>query len=337
MNQGEFRIENFEESFVIHFGGMLSRINAYTLASTLVNIADAAKAANAAINPGYDIEIVVEALGGGSFKAKIRSVYRGAANLFSTQKLTAIVLGVIASFIYQHTLAPDTSVKVNVGNNDVIIEQGDNKIIIPRIIHDAVQKVEKSPQFRQGIGQAMRAVEEDKEITSIGFSKSMSDKEPILHIPRENLHLLSSYMGEPDGETRELIEVTDVEILRAILERSRRRWEFVWNGMRISAPVTDNIFYDDFFAHKITIAPGDRLRIRLKIRQRRSPDIGIYINDSYEVIEVLQHSSRSTQARLNFTKGEDSLSKRIKRKFDFEDSSSDASSTSTSTILSLPE
>src|SRR2546421_208668 len=131
------RVAEFEESFVIHFGVEGKQINAYTLASTLVGIADAARAANAAINPGYDIEVVVEALGGGSFRAKLRTVYRGAANLFTKQALQAIVFSVIANFIYQHTLAPDTKVTVNVADEEVVVEQGNTRIVVPRRVHEA--------------------------------------------------------------------------------------------------------------------------------------------------------------------------------------------------------
>ena len=66
-------VGTFEDSFVIHFGTELPRVNAYTLATTLVNRADAA---NAAIYPGYDIEVVVEALGSGSFRTTVRAVHR---------------------------------------------------------------------------------------------------------------------------------------------------------------------------------------------------------------------------------------------------------------------
>lgn len=70
--------------------------------------------------------------------------------------------------------------------------------------------------------------------------------------------------------------------------------------MKISAPVTDNQFYEEFFAHKITIAPGDSLRVRLKIMQRRTPDVGIYINQAYEVVEVLNHLPRAVQSELHY-------------------------------------
>lgn len=291
-------IGQFEDCFVIHFGSLRSQINAYTLASTLTHLADAAKAANSRLNPGYEVEILVEALGSGSFKAKIRTIYRGASNLFSKQALQAVVLSIIANFVYQHTLAPDIKVEVIVGDAEVIIEQGDTKIIVPRAVHDATKLVEKSPQFRAGITPAIRAVESDQSIQSVGFTPGMSDS-PQVVISRDRLSTLPEELDLAGSDTREMIEITDVEILRAILDRSRRRWEFVWNGVRIAAPVIDNAFFDRFFAHEITIAPGDRLRVRLCVKQRRSKDIGIYINNKYEVTEVLDHMPRAKQPRLH--------------------------------------
>lgn len=289
----------FEDSFVIHFGTELPRINAYTLATTLVNLADAAKAANAAINPGYEIEVVVEALGAGSFRAKIRAVHRSLENLFSKEAFHAIVLSVIANFVYQHTLAPHDRLSVNVGTTEVVIEHGDTKIIVPREIHEATQKVELSPRFRNGMAQAVRAVEEDKSIASLGFSADINDPRPQVEIPRDDLARIPSFLDGTSGDdTRELIETTHVEILRAILERSKRRWEFVWNGMKISAPVTDEKFYTEFFAHRITIAPGDALLVRLRIRQKRAAAAGVFINESFEVVEVLSHIPRPPQLFL---------------------------------------
>ena len=64
-------IAAFDDAVVLHFETENHRINAYTLASTLVALADAAKSANASVNPGFDIEVVVEALGPGSFRAKL--------------------------------------------------------------------------------------------------------------------------------------------------------------------------------------------------------------------------------------------------------------------------
>ena len=296
----DIRIAQFEDTFVIHFGSEQKRINAYTLASTLVNLADAARAANASINPGFDIEVVVEALGEGSFKAQIRTIFKETKNLFSKENAKAIVLAVISSYVYEHTLAPNSNVIVNVGDSEVVIEQKDTRVVIPRSVHDSMKVLERSPRFTNGIGQAFRALEEDPNITSVGISRKMEDKKPSLDIPRDQFATLTRPSGLLEPNTRELEEIADLEILRAILDRSGRRWEFVWNGTRIPAPVVDEQFYNDFFAHKITIAPGDALRVRLKIFQRRSPDIGIYINQSYQVIQVIKSLPRAKQSNLTF-------------------------------------
>lgn len=291
-------IREFEETFVIHFGSEFKRINAYTLATSLVSIADAAKVANSYVNPGYEVEVVVEALGPGSFKAKIKTIYQGVGNLFSKQDLKSIALSIIAAYIYQQALAPDTDINVKVDDNCVIIEQSDKKIIIPKTVHEALKYVEKSDIFKRSIGQAFEAAQKDEKIKSIGFSKDFADEKSPIEIPRDQFHRVS-LAEENESPTRQIIEYADLRILRAILERSKRRWEFVWQGVKIAAPVLCQKFYDDFFEHKITIAPGDALKVKMKIYQVKMPDIGVYTNEKYEVVEVLDHIPKLKQTRIS--------------------------------------
>lgn len=291
-------LNEFEQSFVIHFGGEFKRINAYTLASTLVSIADAAKAANSLVNPGYEIEVVVEALGDGSFKAKIRTIYQSAQNIFSAQDVKTIVLNLIASFIFLHTLAPDSSVNITLNGDLVIIEHENTKVIVPREVHDILRDVEHIPQFRKSISKVFDTIENDEQIKSIGISKNINDEKPEFEIPRERFPLMSTEAINDESGTRAISEITELQIIRAILEKSRRMWEFSWKGIRISAPVTDNHFYDEFSAHRITIAPGDSLQVQLIIYQRRDPINGIYINERYEIAEVLNHIPRMWQSDM---------------------------------------
>lgn len=292
------KIGDINNTFVIHFGSEHQRINAYTLASALVGFADAAKAANAAINPGYEIEVVVEALTEGSFKATVSAIYNETKNLFSSEPVKAITYSIIGAFIYQHTLAPDQTINIQTSDTEVIIEQGNTKIIVPKDVHEAIKEVDKSPQFKKGISDAMRAIEEDAQVTYLAFSNDPSSKEPTVPVPRERFALLTTESDKPEEDNRELIELTDLQIMRAILERSNKMWQFGWNGIRISAPISDDRFYDKFFSHRITIAPGDVLRVKLKIRQTLNRDLGIYLNNSYEIIEVMDHIKRNHQMQL---------------------------------------
>ncbi|MEW8071589.1 MAG: hypothetical protein AB2540_17950 [Candidatus Thiodiazotropha endolucinida] len=290
-------IKEFEEEFVLYFGGEPNRINAYTLASSLVSIADAVKSANSLINPGYNVEVVVEAFGTGSFKVKVKTLYEGAKNLFTADNLKQIALGVIAAYVYQHTLAPDVEVNVVVNENEVVIEQGETKVVVPREVHDCVQEVEKSDKFTQSIGRTFEAAERDEEVESLGITPRMEDEVPVISIPRNRFGLLSD-PPEVEENQRSVVEIADLSISRAILERGTRKWEFVWRGIKISAPVLDDHFYNDFFAHKITIAPGDGIEVKLKIYQSRDEDTGIFTNTRYEVIEVIRHVPRMKQITI---------------------------------------
>lgn len=290
-------ISQFEDSVVLHFDTEGHRINAYTLASTLVSLADAAKAANSSINPGYEVEIVVESLGAGSFRAKIRALYRKNRNLFSKEVVVALIVGIIGNYIYERTLALNSKVKVEIHTDEVVIQHGDEKIIVPRNVYDATRQAEKDPQFRSAISQAFEAVKSDEKVRGFGLVKNMDDPPPQIVIGRDAIEKLA-VLPPPDEDKRIVSEIVDLQILKAILERSDRKWEFVWRGVRISAPIIDQTFYDRFFAHSITIAPGDVLHVRLAMNQRRDPDTGIFSNDAYTIVEVFDHVPRPQQHEL---------------------------------------
>lgn len=297
-------INQFKESFVIHFGGDFTRINAYTLATTLVSLANAAKSANSIINPGYEVEVVVESIGSGSFKAQVKTLYRGIGNLFTTQDLKPLVISVLAAYIAHSLFPTNVNINVVVTSDNVVLEQGDKKIIIPKNVHAELEKVRGVSRFRDEISRTFDVVEKDKNIEFFGVAKKITDKEPSVKVVRDDFPLFVSPVVE-QGNSKQIIEVVDLVIMKAILERSKRKWEFVWRGVKISAPVLDNRFYDDFFARKITIAPGDSLSVKLKIYQVRDSDAGIFTNERYEIIEVLDHVPRAVQMALNMELSDD--------------------------------
>ncbi len=290
-------LKHFHDSVVLHFETEGQRINAYTLASTLVALADAAKAANDTINPGYDVEIVVEAFGPGSFRAKLKAIYSKHHNLFSQQVALALVVGILGNYIYERTFAIKDKVVVQVNTDEVIIERGDERIVVPRNVYDATRQVEKQPRFVNAMARTFEAIAEDPEVKSFGLVAELTDKPPAITVPREVMESLAAIVV-PEPETRVVTESVDLQIIKAILERGIRKWEFMWRGVKINAPITHQNFYDSFDAHRITIAPGDILKAKLAISQHLDPKTGIYANVGYEVCEVFEHIPRLRQTEL---------------------------------------
>jgi hypothetical protein len=284
----EIDLRPIGDTIVLHIRKEGHSINVYLLAATLVALADAAKEANEQINPGYEVEVVVEALSDGSIKAVLRAIYRSLDNLFSKETLRTIILGIIAAYIYEHTLAPDKKVSINVNTDEVIIEQENTKVIIPREVYDAEQRVKASARFQDKVGEAFDTMLKDQEVTALSLDPETSFQKESPPIPREIMEHIA--LPAKEGQETEINEeVGDLQIIRAILEKSRRRWEFSWRGFRIPAPILDDRFYNDFMSHKIVIGPGDKLQARLRIYSHRDPATGVYVNDHYEVIEVIRH------------------------------------------------
>ena len=50
---------------------------------------------------------------------------------------------------------------------------------------------------------------------------------------------------------------------------------------------------------EITIAPGDRLRVALRLIERKDPDTGIFKNQRYEILEVFEHLPHMQQQVSN--------------------------------------
>lgn len=284
------------DRFVLYFDSPDRQINAYALATSLIGLADAIRSANAIVNPGYYVEVVVETLIDGSFQAVVRTIYEKTRDLLSSEAAKAIIYGIISTHIYEAAFKSDTPPVITVNSEVVIIEFAKEKIIVPKDVYEAKKHLEKSERFTSGINRIFQGAQMDQSVRGLGLKIETDESIPQVCIPRENFAIFDS-RGEMEG-SREVIEYATLEISRAILERGRRKWEFYWRGMRISAPVLDVSFYDRFFAHEIMIAPGDGLRVVLRVIQIAAPDTGIFMNASYEVVEVLEHIPRMQQSRI---------------------------------------
>lgn len=292
-----FEVHREVDRFVLYFETPRHEISAYALASALVGLADAAREANASVNPGYRVEVVVEAISPGSFRATVKTVFTQARNLFSHAAVQAVIWGIVSTHIYEKFIKSDVPPKITVSDDLVVIEIGKDKIVVPRDIYEAKKQVEKSERFNNAIGKVFGAAASDPNVTGVSFSEDRENAPPPFVIPREKFMIFQT--EQPVDETsREIIEVTQVEINRAILERGKRRWEFFWRGVKIAAPILDERFFDRFFAHEIMIAPGDALEVALRIIQERKPDSGIFVNVRYEIIEVYDHVPRLKQTTL---------------------------------------
>jgi hypothetical protein len=298
------RLDAFsEDTIVLHFGGPEGTIDAYTLANALIGFADIAYAVNATIDPGQEIEIIVEATGPGSYRTVIRKLKKGFTGGVLSGIAGTILWNVVSNVIYDATLkGADPKPQIIVNTNEVIIKHGNDTIIVPRNVHDAAENAKKNPAVQTGLKKTFESLEADPRVTDFGITGSISDPHPLITIPRSDFPLVVTPIVDIDEQPQERTrkERARLVILKAWLNHAKRKWSFEWNGVPLSAPIADKEFLDQLDRREHLLGSGDALDVELTYKQTFDSALGVYVNDpnSFVVTRVIRPVPREPQKRL---------------------------------------
>lgn len=95
-----------------------------------------------------------------------------------------------------------------------------------------------------------------------------------------------------------IVEEANLQLIKVILEKGRRKLEFAWKGIKISASVSDDKFWDKMASGQVSIKQGDSIKASLQIIQVLDPYSKVFFNESYEVVEVIEYIKSIKQGRL---------------------------------------
>jgi hypothetical protein len=94
-----------DSDVVLHFGGRPNEVDAFTFSNVLISIADALRELNNQINSNFSIEVVIEGVGPGSFRAKIGTKLKSLGGIFAGDARSLLV-SLLGAFIYAHGIDP---------------------------------------------------------------------------------------------------------------------------------------------------------------------------------------------------------------------------------------
>ena len=278
-----------DSDFVIYFGGEPKEVDTYTFANALVAISDSMRAINAHVNPGYAVELRLEAVAEGSFQAKVKE---HAKSIKDALKFTGVnvILPIFVSWFYSHVIDPD-DVNVTVKTDEVIIQKGKDRIIVPRTAYNQAQTLPRDGKVAGSFAKAIEAVEGDAKVTSLGILRDFkkSDEPPAVMIPRADFARVRAIAERQEGRTRTRPQDAVITIIKAVYGKSDRKWEFVWNGVKISALIRDPIFLADLKQRRYLIGTGDALDVVLSIEQVWDEEANVWLNIDYSVSHVKRH------------------------------------------------
>lgn len=284
---GEFQ----DDTIVLHFGSSSQGIDAYTLAEALTGFADTALAVSATIDPGTEIEILVEATGPGSYRTQIRRIKKDYGGLLTIGG--TVFWGVVSNVVYDATLKKaDPKPEITVSTDEVIIKHGNDTIIVPRKVHEATEHAKKNPAVQRGLSKTFAAIEADKNVTDFGITGSIADPEPLIRIPRAEFPPVVTFEVPPEEQPKErtVKERARVIVLKPWLNRSKRKWSFEWNGVPMSARIADTDFLDRLDRREVLFGSGDALDVEITFKQNYDAALGVFVNDqsSFVVTRVVR-------------------------------------------------
>ena len=149
-------------------------------------------------------------------------------------------------------------------------------------------------------------IEEDSAIENFGLTPNLTDAMPLVQLSRDDFSRLAtvpSFDMLPSEKRRERIERARLVILKAWLIPGNRKWSFEWNGVPISASISDTSFFDKLARREILLGQGDALDVELRYEQEYDEALGVYVNDArtYNVVRIIAPVPRARQGELPVT------------------------------------
>jgi hypothetical protein len=239
------RFDDFEDdTIVLHFGGAEGNIDAYTLADALIGFADMARAISATVDPGTDIELLVEATGPGSFRTRIRRIRKDYGGLLTIGG--TVFWGIVSNYIYDNYVKNDPLPQITVNADGTIVKTGKYTIIVSPVVQSGTEHAKQNPAVQSGLAKTFAALEADENVKDFGITGSIGDPEPKFTIPRAEFPKIGQrpMLPEEEPQSRSTKRRARRFVMKAWLNDAKRKWSFEWNGEPLSAPIGDAKFLD---------------------------------------------------------------------------------------------
>jgi hypothetical protein len=194
------------------------------------------------------------------------------------------------------------NVKIVVNDDSYVVVHGNERVVLPKNAEEKARRVERDPAVRQAVRNFFSVVESDPNVKGVDFRSPKVPDQPTLPIERDKFIVLREIPDiiAPDlpKERKQPYLRQNVVVVTAVLEKARRKWQFIWNGQRISADIQDEGFFDKLAQHEYEFGQGDTLIVDLVAEQELNEIVGAYVTKRYHVTKVHSHNRGPKQSSL---------------------------------------
>jgi hypothetical protein len=294
-------LESSDEEILLYFKVAGEGLDAQTFANSLLAFDELYRAINAIANPGQEIEVDFIRSDVGSIRAVIRIFKKDTQNLLHSP-VSLLILPILIAIVVTKVMSEPISISVK--DDSYVVQQGEERIVLPRSSAHVVKRVDNDPVVRHTIRKFFGIVESDRNVSAVDFRLPQMPDAPIIPVGKDQFATLRT-LPEPETSTlpkikEELYSRVVVVVLTAVLEKSKRKWQFLWGGHKIAADIRDDSFFAKLANHEYEFGQGDSLTVDLIAQQELNELVGAYENKSFYIAKVYKHSKGPKQEPMRF-------------------------------------
>lgn len=292
-------LEASGEEIVLYFEIESEGLDAQTFGNALISFDEIYRAINGILNPGVEVEIEFIRSDQGSIRAILKSLKKDTQTFLDAPFVYIVYPFLLA--ILANTLT-STDVKIIVKDDSYIVEHGKQQIVLPRDAAAKVERIERDPSVRRPVRNFFSVVDADPNVKSVDFRSPSSPDEPAIPIERQKFATLREI---PDlipadfpKEKEQRYYRQRVIVVTAVLEKTKRKWQFLWNSQKISADIRDDQFFEKLAQHEYEFGQGDSLIVDLVAEQSLNEIVKAYETKGYHITRVHSHSKGPKQPSM---------------------------------------
>lgn len=277
-------------NFHIKFEKQQHSINADTYVQSLVSLSTIVREINyqSGTGPGVTVNVLAEEPGSFDVALQIAEVYNNNRELINaTVALSTIVSTVVGLLQLRLMLNGADTSKSEIQGDQVNIKDVDGNVIFQT--NNTTYNIYMSNQaVNDALSDQFQAVNKDREVEAVEIASSNERA----RFTRDDFSVLAEKRIIETADNEEVTMPAQLKISKLVLDNRDRKWEFVYQGVKISARVDDESFWDRILAGEIRFANGDVLVGDLRIIREYDQAVDTYLNKEYIVSNIRQHLPR---------------------------------------------
>lgn len=285
-----------KHNFKIKFDKQENSISADTYVQSLVSLSTIIREVNYQIGTGPGVKVNVVAEQPGSFDVVLQIAEAIRDNYEIVMASAGTLAGIVSTAVGILQLKK-ISRESDLSKTEIHGDQVNIKDVSGNVIFQTNNITYNLYTTNQAVNDAVsgqfQSINKDDEIEAV----TITNNDDVTRFEKSDFSTLAEKRIIEIEDKDEVTVSAQLKISKVVLDNSNRKWEFVYNGSKISGRIDDQDFWDKILAGDVSFANGDALVADLKIIREYDPVLDTYMNVDYIVSNIRQHLPRTNHTQ----------------------------------------